>query len=869
MIIISDLVDIYQREVTTDSLALRNIGKRISGKKDIQIEFNNHNDAAFTDGRNICIPHFCRSKIKIAQGFVAHESGHIGYGSFEIGFLKLIKKLTVKYDLPAFFVKHLVNVLEDVRVNELNKKEFPGFYKHLREYTIKLLPKIKAKIKFFENIFLYINLFMENYPDYQKKPHFPRFPLSDKDWETIKTVKAFLLKALTPNASIIAADQLCKVLIKYFKFKKKDPPPSKPNYSASNRKYFERGVYMGKSKKSSGSKVILLPNQFEEFFSKEIEEKNTNFNKSSSKMIDKIHKIDITAEDLKELTKQIKGIEGENKNTLKQEIGDKIEKKLKQASKRVKKEGKSFKELRKSLEKVYKETSDPHKRKREQNRANEFLRKHIETKKVKGQERIKRKKKRTNELKEILNEVENLERESNPEKKTAKKESLKKKIGEYRKRNKEEVGITNYEKAKKEDVVLDELLDTIREDNNNSKKNTQKREQLVKSLKDIHKVKEKAIRKTETMLREDLNELEDIIKTLEYEKNSSNSSEKGLNSREVLTKLKSYEEKLKKRGEKFGINPYLAELREIREDKIQNKKLVVELVKDVNQARDQLKSRLIKIGNGVLCLSEASSKEPRKVIETRIENDKMEPIKVSYAKIKGDQRSLITKMKLIFENLKKSSDFDNYQKRGRLNKNFIKAVTSNYSFKKCFTRRINQQILKILLLIDISGSMRGRKLVCAKISMIILTEALKELADIRIVLFTGNYDAKNILVKDFGEPLVPNKIDKVGCHQHIKSNLDGLSMEHEAEKLRGNELIIVISDGQPAGYRGYGLREAMDQIQKVRKRFKVFAFSIDAKGDYLDKLYGKNNWILTKSAKKTDLVDKIMKFSRLVVNEFY
>ena len=122
---------------------------------------------------------------------MAHESGHIGYGSFEIGFLKLIKKLTVKYDLPAFFVKHLVNVLEDVRVNELNKKEFPGFYKHLREYTIKLLPKIKAKIKFFENIFLYINLFMENYPDYQKKPHFPRFPLSDKDWETIKTVKAF------------------------------------------------------------------------------------------------------------------------------------------------------------------------------------------------------------------------------------------------------------------------------------------------------------------------------------------------------------------------------------------------------------------------------------------------------------------------------------------------------------------------------------------------------------------------------------------------------------------------------------------------------------------------------------------------------
>jgi cobalamin biosynthesis protein CobT len=225
-------------------------------------------------------------------------------------------------------------------------------------------------------------------------------------------------------------------------------------------------------------------------------------------------------------------------------------------------------------------------------------------------------------------------------------------------------------------------------------------------------------------------------------------------------------------------------------------------------------------------------------------------------------------MKLIFKNLKRSSGFDNYQKRGRLNKNFIKAVTSNYSFKKCFTRRSNQEILKILLLVDISGSMRGCKLECAKVSMIILTEALEDLADIRIVLFTGNYDANNILVKDFGEPLDSRKVDLVGCHRHISSNLDGLTIEYEASKLYGNEIIIVISDGQPAG-RGYGLREAMDQIQKVRSQFEVFAFSIDAEGEYLNKLYGKNNWTLAKSDRTTDLADKIMKFSRLVVNEFY
>ncbi len=293
------------------------------------------------------------------------------------------------------------------------------------------------------------------------------------------------------------------------------------------------------------------------------------------------------------------------------------------------------------------------------------------------------------------------------------------------------------------------------------------------------------------------------------------------------------------------------------------------LIKEIDRSNEDLKERLKQIGRGVLCLTMPSQKEPRKVVEKRIENDSMEPIRLSYLQIKTNQRALITKMNLIFKYLKKSSDFDNYQKRGRLNKNFIKTLTSNYTFKKCFTKRIKENILKILLLVDISGSMRGIKLQSAKVSMIILTEALKDLADIRIVLFTGNYDARNILVKDFGEPLVTDKIDMIGCHRHIKSNLDGLTIEHEASKLRGNEIIIIISDGQPAGYRGYGLKDAIDQIHKVRKRFKVFAFSIDAKGDYLDKLYGKNNWILAKSARQTDLTEKLMRFSRLVVNEFY
>ncbi|MCK4286657.1 MAG: hypothetical protein KAX18_10670, partial [Candidatus Lokiarchaeota archaeon] len=253
----------------------------------------------------------------------------------------------------------------------------------------------------------------------------------------------------------------------------------------------------------------------------------------------------------------------------------------------------------------------------------------------------------------------------------------------------------------------------------------------------------------------------------------------------------------------------------------------------------------------------------------RIENETMKSIELSYNQIIKDFKNLIARIKFIFRDFKNQIDIDSFQKRGRLNSKFIKAVTSDYKYKKCFSRKIKQKELKILLLVDISGSMKGIKLECAKIAMIMLCEALYEIAQLRIVLFTGDYDAINILLKDFNEKPDPKKFDKFGCHGSVCSNLDGISLKYEAAKLEKNVLIIVMSDGQPAGSGNYGLNDAIKEIHDIMKVFKVFAFSIDAKGDYLDKLYDKN-WILTKSSdKKTDLGDKFIKFCRLVVKEFF
>ena len=213
---LTELIDLFERDFTSDVLALTNIGKRISGNKDIMIQYIGNIPAVYTDCKFIYLPNKFKEDIKAAQGLVAHESGHIGYGSFELGLLKLIDSLGKKYKLPLLFIKNLINVVEDVRINGINDKKFPGFYRNLRELTIKMLSRIKSSIKSNNDILLYINLFMEDFDEFQKKPSLGMFNLSERDWKGILKVKKFLLKSLSPSASIISCDVLCNILKKYF-----------------------------------------------------------------------------------------------------------------------------------------------------------------------------------------------------------------------------------------------------------------------------------------------------------------------------------------------------------------------------------------------------------------------------------------------------------------------------------------------------------------------------------------------------------------------------------------------------------------------------------------------------------------------------
>ena len=715
MINLSTLYDLFEKDFFSDLFALINIGKRISGKKDIYIEFNQNSLLTFTDGRFIYLPKKLKDDISTAQGLVAHESGHIGYGSFELSFIKLIDIFSKKYNLPQYFIKQVINVVEDVRVNSLNSIKFPGFYNNLRAFTLQLLPDLILKMKCSGDLLIYINLYMENYKGFQKKPKFRTRNMSKEEWRVISTAKKFLLKSLTPASSIITIDQLCKVLKKFY-MKRKISKTRVPRHNVSNKAFHEPNYDDCCETDDIGDYNELfeiMEDVDSETYLKELQ--NSEFMEDPC-LYENIEEGEYHHNPLVDLEPLINHFEEFI------ERGKKLE----------------SSELSSASEKVI--------------------------------EKIKDLDLDTADIEKLIDEVE----------RDSKNEAIKDYIKEALKSNEFDL---NKDEFKQLDT--NEKLELILRDN-----------EILKAV-----------------------EIEDLIAILNNENQNDKVSLKDVNFINEISKL-------------------------------------------VSNSQTAMEGRLLLIEN-----QDQFNEAERKVNDVYIENEDMRSIGLSYNEIVKTHCNIITKLKYLFRDLRNQNDVDNSQKRGRLNNKFIKAVTSDFKYNKCFTRKLTQKELKILMMVDISGSMAGIKLEAAKVAMVMLCESLYEIAQLRIVLFTGEYDALNIQLKDFEEYPDIKKFDKFGRHQRIGSNLDGVSLKHETAKLEKNVLILMISDGQPAGTQ-YGLNDAIKEIQDVKKKFKVYAFSIDAKGDYLNKLYG-NNWILTKSSDRTNLAEKLTQFCKLVVKEYF
>jgi len=689
------IFDLFEREFNSDILALTNIGKRISGNKEIMISFIGNIPSVYTDCRFIYLPDKFKNDLRSAQGLVAHEGGHIGYGSFELSFIKLVDTLAKKHKVPPIFTKNLINVIEDVRINAINKRKFPGFYRNLRMLTYEMLPEIKSRLNSNADILTYINLYMEDFEDFQEKPKLRQFDLNKTDWKGIAKIKKFLFKSLSPSASIISCDVLCKILKKYLPEQPPNPPPNRGGPPVENRNTVNQMEFNSRNKKS---------------------DEKTELDKTSEELIEKLKNTDLNPDDLDDFMDNEE--EDKDKHNGKGDKG----KKNKNNDNSSKKEG----DFDKSDQESENDAED------------------------------------SNELED------NLEQKDN--------------ILETSKYN-DDSDIEN----SREDLELDDPIDNNEKDNHSEK----------------------------------------------------------------------FQEELSKNQ--------VCENKPIDDKK---KKLIREIGKLIERANDAMQERLLTLERQEYQPKPSRNKGKRHVDEVKIESQSMMPDSMTYAQIKSKYMNIIKRLKVIFADLKNKSANDTFQKKGRLNSKLIKTVTSDYQYKKCFTRKIINKELRLILIVDISGSMRGIKIRAAKIAMIMLYEALEDIANIRIVLFTGAFHALNILVKDFNEKLDIRKLDKFGCHSRCCQNIDGVSIKYEAEKLEKNDIIIVISDGQPSADGGYSLYDAIPDIHDVRKIFRVFAFSIDSQGEYLNKLYGKD-WILTSSRNELELGQKMVKFCQIVVKEFY
>lgn len=179
-----------------------------------------------------------------------------------------------------------------------------------------------------------------------------------------------------------------------------------------------------------------------------------------------------------------------------------------------------------------------------------------------------------------------------------------------------------------------------------------------------------------------------------------------------------------------------------------------------------------------------------------------------------------------------SKDKNDYGKKyGRLHSKNLYRVTipqSGEFGKKVFKQKKVSDVLDtaVFILIDMSGSMGGDKVVHACHSGILLNEAITKLqVPTEIVGFTdGCYGPTHTVMKSFTSNLTAEKLRDRMVHatNNMDSNADGDSLLWSYNRLKKRKekkkVLIVLSDGQPASQRGWGgvqfLKEVTSMIQK-------------------------------------------------------
>jgi hypothetical protein len=174
--------------------------------------------------------------------------------------------------------------------------------------------------------------------------------------------------------------------------------------------------------------------------------------------------------------------------------------------------------------------------------------------------------------------------------------------------------------------------------------------------------------------------------------------------------------------------------------------------------------------------------------------------------------------------------------------------------EKIFKKKITSDILDtaVLVLTDMSGSMGGAKIVHAGKATVMLNEAIGKIGiPLEVVGFTETWHhIRHNIFKRFdgkiNEDLMMKNFAKA-AEDCMANNADGDSVLWSYNRLRTRKekrkILIVLSDGSPAGYRGDGDSYLKDVVTQIEKEKKVEIYGIGIMDTNVERYY-KNNKVI-------------------------
>ena len=259
----------------------------------------------------------------------------------------------------------------------------------------------------------------------------------------------------------------------------------------------------------------------------------------------------------------------------------------------------------------------------------------------------------------------------------------------------------------------------------------------------------------------------------------------------------------------------------------------------------------------------------RNTIMTGISRETLE----AYRRVKRLYSSQIHSFSQKMKKIALEEESRSWEKRGSLHIGRYAETAStsvNIFSKKTQKDRRNG---KILIMLDISGSMDGKKIVAARNALVCITEGLTSAnIPVKVITFHNDYSSggtrviHNHYINYKGG--LTNKASLMTIHAG-GDNFDGYSIRYGVSNLlkerTDHTLMIVISDGQPAcryyGSMASGIADTKAAVVEAKRKTRVIGIGIDADLSVLKSFY-KDTFV-----EMTDMSSLMTNLSRLIEKE--